>query len=52
MEIKQKGHKLVFEDGMYKLFIDGNFIIEDEDIDYVLSYFKKEDDNKKKAEVW
>ena len=32
-----------FDPTMYKLFIDGNFIIEDEDIDYVLSYFKKED---------
>lgn len=51
MELKEKGNRLTFENGLYKLFINDEFVIEDEDLDYVLSYIK-EDKTDKNLEVW
>ena len=39
-ELKEKGIKLEYKKGIFKLFIDGKFVVESEDLDYVLEYVK------------
>lgn len=39
-ELKEKGIKLELKNENYTLYIDGKFIIESKDLDYVLEYIK------------
>lgn len=52
-ELKEKGIKLELNYDTYKLFIDGKFIIESKDLDYVLEYVKDEDISESNiVELW
>lgn len=51
-ELKEKGIKLEFKKGIYKLYVDGEFLIESNDLDYVLEYIKgKENSQNKKSNI-
>lgn len=39
-ELKEKGIKLELKNENYTLYVDGKFIIESKDLDYVLEYIK------------
>ena len=39
-ELKEKGIKLELKNENYTLYVDGKFIIESKDLDYVLKYIK------------
>ena len=39
-KLKEKGIKLELKNENYTLYVDGKFIIESKDLDYVLEYIK------------
>lgn len=55
-ELKEKGIKLELKNENYTLYVDGKFIIESKDLDYVLEYIKDKENllNTKinVAELW
>ena len=55
-ELKEKGIKLELKNEDYTLYVDGKFIIESKDLDYVLEYIKDKENllNTKTnvAELW
>lgn len=55
-ELKEKGIKLELKNENYTLYVDGKFIIESKDLDYVLEYIKDKENllNTKTnvAELW
>ena len=55
-ELKEKGIKLELKNENYTLYVDGKFIIESKDLDYVLEYIKDKESllNTKTnvAELW
>ena len=56
MELKQKGVKITYNNGLYELYIDGEFIVQSKDINYVVMVAEKEKMNEvvrlESVEVW
>lgn len=52
LEEKTKGFKLECKNDNYTLWIDGKLIIENKDLDYVLSFIEEKENNEKETELW